>query len=579
LLSKYFSYIVLLLPENDYETAQALITLSGMVLLPTSADLLSIAHAKLLFDVLKTSHLPFNLVKPVLFIPNAKHNLKNDNIEKLINMSIFAEIHYDNDTVVSSINESKPAVLNSPNSSFSEGINKLAKALANNDIFVNVSSDLNKNNTGINNSKQVHNTSFLKIKEKAHKDLIAKLSFYDIDLNLLSDKTKISQVHEKTKNALQDILAKEATLSQEDRVLLAEELLNDVLGLGCLEEFLKDPEITEIMVNGKDDIYVEKKGKLHYTGASFSSESSLRTVIDRIISPLGRRVDELSPLVDARLADGSRVNVIIPPLSLIGPVITIRKFSKKKLSIDDLVGFGALTKEMGQFLDICVKLRKNIVISGGTGSGKTTLLNVTSGFIPEDERVCTIEDSAELKLPQRHVISLESRPASLEGTGEIPIRRLVINALRMRPDRIVVGECRGGETLDMLQAMNTGHDGSLTTLHSNSPKDAISRMSTMALMSGTELPDKAIKEQIASAVQVIVQLNRISDGSRKVTEIAELTGMKEGVISLSTIFKFEQEGIKDGKVIGRFTASGNIPSFIEEVKTHGLSIDTNIFKR
>jgi pilus assembly protein CpaF len=332
------------------------------------------------------------------------------------------------------------------------------------------------------------------------------------------------------------------------------------------------------MVNGTDHIYIEKQGKVFLSPERYDSTTQLLTVIDRIVAPLGRRIDESSPLVDARLADGSRVNAVIPPIALGGPTLTIRKFSQKKLGIDDLIAFGALTPDMGAFLEICVKLRKNVVISGGTGSGKTTLLNVVASFIPDGERIVTIEDSAELKLPQQHVVRLEARPPSVEKTGEVSIRRLVINALRMRPDRIVVGECRSGETLDMLQAMNTGHDGSLTTLHANSPRDAVSRLITMSLMAGMELPERAIREQIGSAISIIVQLSRMGDGSRKVVEIAEVTGIENETVRLTPLFTYTQTGIENGKVSGTFASTGHIPSFFDEIATHGLQLDKQIFQ-
>ncbi|PKN02215.1 MAG: type II secretion system protein E [Elusimicrobia bacterium HGW-Elusimicrobia-1] len=378
---------------------------------------------------------------------------------------------------------------------------------------------------------------------------------------------------------IEAILSEEGTegLGREERGQMVLSLIDDVLGLGPLENLLRDDSVSEIMVNGTRDIFVEKGGKLFPAEEKFVSNDSIRTVIDRILAPIGRRVDESTPLVDARLSDGSRVNVIIPPLSLVGPVITIRKFTMKKLGIDDLVNYGAVTRDMVEFLRVCVNLRKNIVISGGTGSGKTTLLNMLSSFIPSDERVVTVEDSAELRLPQRHVITLESRPASIEGTGEIAIRRLVINALRMRPDRIVVGECRGGEALDMLQAMNTGHDGSLTTIHANTPKDAVSRLITMVIMAGTELPERAIKEQIVGAINIIVQTSRISDGSRKITQISEITGLDGTDVRMQDLFVYKQRGIKEGKIHGDFAATGNRPTFMDAIKTHGIELDDKIF--
>jgi pilus assembly protein CpaF len=346
-----------------------------------------------------------------------------------------------------------------------------------------------------------------------------------------------------------------------------------------LEELLADETVTEIMVNRKDQIYVEQKGKLTLSEKKFISDEQVRGVIERIVAPLGRRIDESSPLVDARLKDGSRVNAVIPPLALKGPCITIRKFSKKPFKVHDLIRFGSMTNKMGEFLELAVANRQNIFISGGTGSGKTTLLNVMSGFIPEDERIVTVEDAAELQLPQEHVVSLESRPPNIEGKGAILIRDLVKNCLRMRPDRIVVGECRGGEALDMLQAMNTGHDGSLTTAHANSPRDALSRIETMVLMAGMDLPTRAIREQMASAVNLIVQQSRMTDGSRKITYITEITGMEGDKITLQDIFLFKQTGYdkEKQKVIGEYVATGMVPKFIDKLRSRGLNVNLEMF--
>ena len=360
---------------------------------------------------------------------------------------------------------------------------------------------------------------------------------------------------------------------------LKEDVLNEAVGLGPLEELLKGDEITEIMVNKFDEIYVEKNGKLTLSGVTFSSDDAVMSAIERIVSPLGRRIDESSPYVDARLKDGSRVNAIIPPLALRGPCITIRKFSKEKLTHDDLIRFGAINESMVKFLQVAVEQRLNILISGGTGSGKTTLLNVLSNFIPETERIVTVEDAAELQLSQPHLVSLEARPANLEGKGMISIRDLVKNCLRMRPDRIVVGECRGGEALDMLQAMNTGHDGSLTTAHANTPRDLISRLEVMVMMTGMELPVQAIREMVASAVDLVVQQTRFSDGSRKVVNISEITGVESGVVQMQDIFKFQQKGFDaEGRVAGEFQTTGRIPEFYEELRSRGLKVDMSIFQ-
>jgi len=359
---------------------------------------------------------------------------------------------------------------------------------------------------------------------------------------------------------------------------LIEEIVQETIGLGPLEVFLEDESVTEIMVNGPDMIYVEKNGKLTLTDARFSSEASLMSAIERIVSPLGRRIDEGSPMVDARLADGSRVNAIIPPLALNGPTLTIRKFAKEKLTIENLVEFGTLSREMASFLEICVKTRKNMIVSGGTGSGKTTTLNILSNFIPETERIVTIEDAAELQLHQDHVVSLESRPPNIEGKGRIEIRDLVKNSLRMRPDRIVVGECRGGEAIDMLQAMNTGHDGSLTTGHANTPRDLLSRLEVMVLMSGIDLPVRAVREQVTSAVDIILQQTRFSDGSRRITSIVEVDGMEKDVILMQSIFAFKETGRSDdNKVLGEFSGTGYAPSFYRELEMSGMELDRSIF--
>lgn len=356
------------------------------------------------------------------------------------------------------------------------------------------------------------------------------------------------------------------------------EILDEAVGLGALEDFLADPDVTEIMVKGYRNIYIERRGKITLTGRKFLSEEQLIGVIERIVAPLGRRIDESSPLVDARLKDGSRVNAVIPPVALDGAALTIRKFSKTPFGIADLIKFGSMTEEIARIIQLAVEFRQNVVISGGTGSGKTTLLNVSSSFIPDDERIVTIEDSAELQLPQDHVIRMETRPPNIEGKGRISIRDLVINSLRMRPDRIVVGECRGGEALDMLQAMNTGHDGSLTTVHSNAPRDCLARLETLVLMAGMDLPSRAIREQIAMAVNVIVQQARLADGSRKITHVTEVTGIDDGFIKTEDIFVFKQTGLsEDGKVLGHHVATGYVPRFVSDLTARGIAMPMEIF--
>ena len=363
------------------------------------------------------------------------------------------------------------------------------------------------------------------------------------------------------------------------REQLIHDVLDEVVGYGPIQPLLDDPVITEIMVNQPDRVYAEKAGKIYLTDQIFRDDAHIMRIIEKIIMPLGRRVDESSPMVDARLPDGSRVNAIIPPLAVRGPVLTVRKFSREPYTVDDLISFGTLTKEMAEFLKACVEARLNMMVSGGTGSGKTTTLNVLSCFVPNDERIVTIEDAAELRLQQDHVVSLESRPSNLEGRGEITIRMLVRNSLRMRPDRIIVGEVRGGEALDMLQAMNTGHDGSLSTAHTNSPRDTLSRLETMTLMAGSDLPSRAIREQIAAAVHLIVHQNRLRDGSRKITHITEVQGMEGDVIVLQDLFLFDQKGVDPkGKVIGKHRATCLRPKLLDRLVQQGVELPAHIFE-
>jgi len=408
-----------------------------------------------------------------------------------------------------------------------------------------------------------------------HALLIKQMDLRRVDVNRQSE----DELRENTRAMLEEIVAADKKIPPHlDRAMLVKRVLDEVVGLGPLEDLIADDTVSEIMVNSYDEIFIERGGQLRKSDITFTSNQSVVSAIERIVTPIGRRIDESSPMVDARLKDGSRVNAVIPPLALKGANITIRKFSKKKLVGEDLIRFGSMTPAMLEFLKTVVEQKANIIISGGTGSGKTTLLNVMSGYIPRDERIVTVEDAAELQLGQPNLVGLESRPANAEGKGLVSIRDLVKNCLRMRPDRIVVGECRGGEALDMLTAMNTGHDGSLTTAHANTPRDCLARIEVMVMMAGMDLPVRAIREQIASAVRFIVQQNRFACGSRKITHITEVTGMEGDIIQLQDIFVYKREGFgPDGKVRGQHIATGQIPEFYEELASRGLEIDFNMF--
>ncbi len=423
----------------------------------------------------------------------------------------------------------------------------------------------------------LYTDDMMAMKKRIHEQVLFKLNLPEIATKQLQD----DELRSKLEVALDQVIREVRHELPRDLTgdLFRQTLIDELVGYGPISPMLRDPTVDEVMVNGPARIFVERKGRLLETGARFFDDRHLIAIIQRIVEPLGRHVDEASPMVDARLPDGSRVNAIIPPLALDGSSVTIRKFSKKKLTTDDLIAFGSMTPEMALFLEEAVRARQNIVVSGGTGSGKTTLLNVLSQFIPPGERLVTIEDSAELKLSHRNIVRLESRPANIEGRGKVPIRDLVINALRMRPDRIVVGECRGPEALDMLQAMNTGHDGSLTTTHANTPRDALTRLENMVMMAGYDLPSTAIREQIASAVHLIVQQNRLPDGTRKIVQVSEVTGREGATILLQDIFVFDQTGFSpEGKVLGQMEATGNIPQFIEALKLKGdLRLNMSVF--
>jgi len=567
LLQNNYEYIIFDVGENIEEFIK-LFDISNLIVMVVNPDLISIKSVQNKLREFSKFHYNIDNIKFVLNKYDERFGVDINSVKKYLNKEINWIIPYNLD-VLSSINKGEPICFSDSGSNVSRAIRKIADEVEKVEKVGEVKEEW-----------KVKKVEEEEVKKNVHKRLVEELKNINIDIDSIIDRSKSSNLTDKVKETIEKIFANEVKeiKNRYERDRLIKEILQEALGLGPLEDLINDPEITEIMVNSKDKVYIEKKGKLYLTDKKFISDKQILTVIERIVAPIGRRIDESVPLVDARLPDGSRVNAIIPPLALKGPSLTIRKFSKERLKIEDLIKFGSLTKEAAEFLKACVIIRKNIVISGGTGSGKTTLLNIVSEFIPSDERIITIEDSAELNLPQEHVVTLESRPPNIEGKGAITIRDLVKNALRMRPDRIIVGECRSGEALDMLQAMNTGHDGSLTTLHSNSPRDTLSRLETMVLMAGMELPLRAIREQISSAVDLIVHQSRFKDGSRKITHITEVVGMEGDIITTQDIFLFKQKGMdSSGKILGTLEPTGVIPSFIEDLNLKGIKFDMKMF--
>ena len=601
-LDKDYDYIVVDVGKSFSDVFLAALSHANLILLIATPDVLSVYQTKLALDTLLFLHFPLNMIKLLLNRAESLSSISWQEIRVNLPVDIIAKIPSEGRLVNQAVNLEVPVVINSPRSKIALVLSELASLLIEDKTIYMECKNIDQikiKEVALDKSGQFWESQDLKeavlepdssedkdeiliLKRRIHARLLDSMNIKRLDLKIFSDRKKAKDLKERAGVIVSNLLVEEAgsfISSQEVRRKLIKEILDEALGLGPLEDLIADPDITDIMVNNKDEIYVERFGLIELTNKRFISNEQVRTIIERIIAPLGRRIDESVPMVDARLADGSRVNAIISPVSLTGPTLTIRKFRKERYKINDLLKLGALTQEMADFVKACVLCRKNMIVSGGTGSGKTTMLNALSEFIPEGERIITLEDAAELKLHQRHWVRLESRPPNIEGKGGLTIRDLFRNTLRMRPDRIIVSECRGTESLDMLQAMNTGHDGSLTTVHANSTADVLSRLDSMILMSGIELPARAIREMVASAVDIIVHTARLSDGSRKIMSIAEVAGMKDEMhINLNEVFVFKQTGVDSkGKVLGYFTATGYKPTFLEEIRVRGISLSEDIF--
>ncbi|HNX80712.1 MAG TPA: ATPase, T2SS/T4P/T4SS family [Candidatus Omnitrophota bacterium] len=603
-LHKEYDYLVVDAGSTFTEVLINALNQANLILFVATPDILSIYQTKWALDTLQFLHFPLSMVRLVLNRAESVASISWQEVRVTLPIEIIERVPSDGRTVGQAVNRGVPVVIDSPRTKVALSIKKLAHEIATNPSLFTERKEIDElrlkeaalektgdfwKRQGLSEmppemaAGEEEGDEILILKRRIHNRLIEQLNLKRLDMKVFSDSKKTKELKDKAELMVANLLTEEAgsfISSSEVRKKLVKEILDEALGLGALEDLLADPEITDIMVNNKDEVYIEKHGKIELTSKKFISNDQVKTIIERIIAPIGRRIDESVPMVDARLVDGSRVNAIIPPLSLTGPSLTIRKFRKEQFSIAELIGFNAMNKDISEFLKACVVSRKNIVVSGGTGSGKTTMLNVLSSFIPENERILTLEDAAELKLSQQHWIRLESRPPNIEGKGAITIRDLFRNTLRMRPDRIIIGECRGIETLDMLQAMNTGHDGSMTTIHANSTRDVLARFDSMILMSGVELPIRAIREMIASAIDLVVHTARLSDGSRKIIQISEISGMlDETHIDLKDIFVFKQGGLDEhGKVLGNFQATGYIPTFTDEIRIKGIPLPDSIFK-
>ena len=567
---------------------------STLIFVVVTPDILALNQTKRLYSDLITMMFPKDMIQFVINQAQQGHPVTNDVIARTLGKPAFSVVPRDDQTCTLALNQKKPVMLVARNSAFAKGIVDTVRRLNEKSILkalekLNKPADVGQKKTDISNGSgssggvegavRGGKSSWTELKSRIHRALVEEMDLKKSDDN---DPKAVIILKEQTKKVVVDLLGKEDTksilTSREDMNQIVKEIIDEALGLGPLEDLLRDKTISEIMVVGPFKIYYEQNGKIKLSEVTFTNDRQVLNVIERIVAPIGRRIDEKTPYVDARLKDGSRVHAIIPPSSIDGCTITIRKFPDKRLTYKDLVKYGSLTESMADFLRIAVEAHRNIIVSGGTGSGKTTLINVLGGFIQSNERIITCEDSAELNFPQEHIVRLETRPPSLEGDGAIDIRCLVKQTLRMRPDRIVVGECRGGETLDMLQAMGTGHDGSMTTVHSNNPRECIGRLETLVQYAGTSISARAIKEMIASAVHMIIQQSRLDDGSRRVMYITEIGGLQGDTVILQDIFLFVQKEIdKAGKIIGEFQATGFIPKFIEVLERKGYNVPRGIF--
>ena len=588
--SQYFKYIVVDIGCFLSPLQFSVLEISSAVLVVLTPEVLVINQTKRLLNEMHSATLPSQLFQIV--INQAGQGVSTGAIANSLRLPVVAVLPKDEVTSSQALQSAEPFVLSRPTAGLSQAYHDMVRRLVGGVLQKNKSlirpkkaevkspsSASSPKSSSPVSGRQRDLTPLIILKMQIHTELIKEMDLKK-DLTQAKDEASQRELRSKTQIVVSKLVDKRGQgLSRQERSQVIKQVLDESLGLGPLEELLADPSVTEIMVNGCDQIFCEKTGKIQLSPVTFTSNQQLRNVIERIVTPLGRRIDEKTPYVDARLADGSRVNAVIEPLSIDGPAVTIRKFPQDRVTISDLVSrFGSMTSPMADFFKICVEQGLNIVISGGTGSGKTTLLNVLSSFIPVNERIITVEDAAELQLKQEHVVRLETRPANMEGTGEVSIRDLIRNSLRMRPDRIVVGECRDGAALDMLSAMNTGHDGSMTTVHANNPREACSRLETLCLMAGMDLPIKAIREQVAGAVNLIIQIGRLSDGSRKVKSVTEVVGLQGDTVTLQEIFRFKEEGFdKNRKIIGQFQAMGMIPTFIEKFEQRGLKIPRSLF--